>query len=264
MHLLLFFLLGGLCVSTTVNAQFLTPIQDSTDYSAETFDRGYHFSAGIGGNVLTGNQQMRDLTENLGFDEARFQNMYNIGIGARFLDRCYLDFFTNFHFSDHTDIDISNDRVLSLDERNLTLSLLFGYRFWQNERQGLKLWAGLAWTRSQVQLQEFRNENFDFNTFSAGSVEDLRNWPLFTQEQAALHVALEFGSRQGPVNVNNRRQSFFTGTSTEWAFRMGYVRGLSAVDWDVQYGTTSNAPADTNEYLYLTAVYYLATSFPKR
>lgn len=256
-NLLSLILFSCLCLPNMSHAQLLTPLPDTIDYaSPDTYNRGVYFFGGFGLGALTSGEEMRALKKNLGFDQGRLYEMFSTGIGARWWDRYYLELGTNVLTTDPDDVQLRQGKRVELQEVSLAFNLLLGYRFWQNQRTGLVLWAGGSSLNQALRITERQRTDFNFDDFSTGSTEDVRTWPTFTHEQGALHLALEWRSRpRSRTNPNNiyRLGHSSSGVSSDWSIRLGYIRGLQTKAWSVDYGTVSNAPVDVGEYLYLSA-----------
>lgn len=270
-NLVFFVLLAGLWLPNHLQAQVLTPMADTIDYnSPDTYNRAIYSYLGTGAGVLTGSDNMRKLTEGLGFEQGRIRQMFSAGFGGRFRDRFYAELGISFLISTYDDLRLSGGRILELKESALSGNLLFGYGLWQSDRNGLVLWAGPSVIGQVVQITERQEVDFNFDTFSnTGSTQDVRTWPLFVHGQGALHLALEwrtrpFMSRNPRANAVARAGCPRTGVSSDLAIRLGYVGGFQETAWEVDYGNVSNAPVDRNAFMYLSVTGNLSYNYRRK
>lgn len=247
---LLLLLLASLMYFPNTHAQLLTPIPDSTNYAeSEVSDLDYYVAAGFTARYITGYQEMYNFYEKQGFDLFRAQEFYYLDVGLSYKKRFYFDLNFDASVSNNNspnDLNIGNNKTLSLLERQQAIHLLLGYRFWQKGHQSLIVHGGVSWLQNRGEIIERRAQDFDFETANINVAEGVRSWPEFIHRQGAIHIALQ-------LRLKYPKPRWW---SRDVDLKIGFVSGLKTKSWSIEPGQTLNAPNDNAHYVYMSSAYY--------
>lgn len=245
----LLFLLACILWLPTSYAQLLTEIRDSTiDTNIKDFDSDGYLAIGHTARFNLGYRQMRDFYKTQGFDYFNLQDFASIAAGLRFKENYYVSLGVDLSFQSNSpdDIELFNDHILSLHERNAAVHLLLGYRFWQKRHQSLIFHVGASFLQNRAEIVERRPQDFDFTTANINVPEGVRSWPVFIHRQGAIHVALQ-------VKLSYPRQRWL---STDAEMKIGFVSGLTTKQWTTEPGQATNTPIGRAQYIYISGLYH--------
>lgn len=245
---LLFLLLAAIIGLPASRAQLLTEVQDS---STIRIDRRAYFKYGGGIRITTGYQQMRDFYKEQGFEDVGLNDFVSIGyvfpLKGKFDVELNMDL--PFLSSEFSNVNLGNDRELSLTESQYAFHLLPGYRFWQGRYTSLVFHTGLTFQLSRAEMVERLSDDlasFDFSTGNISTPRGTRSIPLFFHFQGALHAAVTLklsypGSRRFRADQE---------------IKLGFVSALNDRQWLISPGEGVNVPTDKVQYIYISGVFH--------